>query len=764
MIKEPPDPIFFGKAVLELNCVIEGKAGHAESTANGYRLDLQGVTLYENGIEKESNLSKVLIYLKEVPNYQFGDILKISGTLRPFELPTNPGQFNEKMYYRQQGYEYKFFGEEVKSVGDFQHYPGSKTQVSLWRKVRGKFDILSNKYREILHKVFDAYLGERDSGLLSAMLLGDKERIPKEEKQLYQTGGASHLLALSGLHMAFMGLILYRLLKRMGVHRYIACVAGLCFVVLYGGFAGGSVSALRAEIMLLILLVAELLGKVYDLPSAVAFAAICALVRQPLWLYNSGFWLSFGAVLAMGYVEPALLEWVSSYEIGEKLEKKGVYRGFVMSLSIYLVTLPVLMYSFYEISLYGIISSILLIPLMALVVSFGTAGGVAGSILYFLVQSHGGGGWKPMSLLLHGICGACLHVVKVVLFIFHGVLSFIGKLPAATVITGAPAFFQVVLYFIGICSIIIAIRMGKYKAGWLVIPLLLFLFIKLPQRQVELTMLDVGQGDSILLELGGENEVLIDGGSSDVVDVGQYRILPALKYKGIRSLEYVMFTHSDADHINGLEALLEQSRQGVRIKCLIAPDIANPDEAYLALCEKAEENGVPVKKMKAGDKIFMNSKGQKKLTCLYPTKTRSKTNGQGEEPMEALSVSTDKNENSLVLLLETGEHKALFMGDANETTERTILSMNKGKEEELKDDLESDCLKNIDILKVGHHGSKTSSCREFLAYTNPNYALISCGKNNRYGHPSKETLERLEEIGATVWVTMKKGAITADLK
>lgn len=252
--------------------------------------------------------------------------------------------------------------------------------------------------------------------------------------------------------------------------------------------------------------------------------------------------------------------------------------------------------------------------------------------------------------------------------------------------------------------------------------------------ELQITMLDVGQGDGIYIKTPAGSHYLIDGGSSDVSKVGTYRIEPYLESQGVGELDYVFLSHGDGDHTSGIEEMLVNQKLGVRIHTIVLPDENVIDEALYALAELASENGTNVAIMEEGDIITDDksfSGNQMRLTCIAPSDTYEGEIG---------------NASSMVLDLQYGEFDMLFTGDLEKEGEEMVV--------------ESGNLRDYDVLKVGHHGSKNATTEAFLEQVKPEIALVSAGKDNSYGHPASETLERLEEIGCEVYSTQEYGAIT----
>ena len=261
-------------------------------------------------------------------------------------------------------------------------------------------------------------------------------------------------------------------------------------------------------------------------------------------------------------------------------------------------------------------------------------------------------------------------------------------------------------------------------------PLLFCLGCKLEQNlqdKMEVVALDVGQGDSLYIRSPSGSHYLIDGGSSDVSNVVKYRIEPFLKSKGVGTLDYVFISHGDEDHLNGVRELLENQLLGVKIDTLVLPPEQLLDETLTELAKTALDHGTRVVTVQCGEQI---TDEDVVLTCLAPTKEY-----QGESG----------NASSMILSLQYREFDMLFTGDVEGDGEKALS--------------DSGLLKHYDVLKVAHHGSKNSTSDEFLAQVSPAVALISAGRENRYGHPHAETIEKLESCGSRIYSTQTGGAI-----
>lgn len=254
-----------------------------------------------------------------------------------------------------------------------------------------------------------------------------------------------------------------------------------------------------------------------------------------------------------------------------------------------------------------------------------------------------------------------------------------------------------------------------------------FIILYQPKHTFEITFLDVGQGDGIYICDGENRNFFIDGGSTDVKQLGEQRILPFLKSNGIKRIDYWFVTHADTDHISGVLEVLES---GYNVSYLVLPKAIPKDENYETLVNFAKRSHTDILYMEAGNYIKTKS-----LTfeCLYP---------------ENIELN-NRNDSSLVLELEKDTFRAIFTGDISVDVEKQLL--------------EKGCLEEVSLYKAAHHGSKTASSIEFLQKISPEITVISCGENNFYGHPHKETLERLESVGSSVWNTAECGQIVVEV-
>ncbi len=647
---------------------------------------------------------QMLVYLKDPTEYPVGTDLSLSGTIYPIEEPTNPGQFNSRLYYGGKGISYTFYAEKAQIVGI---HPALAKNALL--SLRGR-----------LEKVYEQVLSEKDSGLIKAMILGAKEGLDAETKELYQKNGISHLLAISGLHLSLVGMGLYRLLRRLSGSYLASGIPAVMFLAAYGWMTGGSISTFRAAMMCSLAILADLIGRTYDMLTAIGVSALILMFTNPLCVRQSAFLLSYGAVTAIALISPV---W-KLYK-----EKSGrIGEGLTVSLSVLFMTFPLLLLFFYEYPLYSTLLNLLVIPLMSVLMVCGILCGILGMF--------------------------CLPASRFFGFLCHLILSFYewtGKrclsLPGAVLPVGSPARWKVLLYYVTLCTgLIFLYREKRRKKYWrkkeeyrpkrmvlagtagslLICALLLCLRVS---SGLAITMLDVGQGDGVFFRTPTGITCLYDGGSTNVKQVGAYRILPFLKWSGVKTLDYIFVSHMDQDHINGLKELIEESGApgGISIGHAVLPALQEKDEAYQEMEELLSAAKISVLYLGTGD---MLKSGECNFTCLWPDKE---------------AVSDDRNDLSMVMLAEYGEFQMLLTGDIGEDTEKKLAALG--------------VLREAEVLKTAHHGSRYSSTEAFLQKVRPVVSLISCSASNRYGHPGEETLQRLADAGSRIYLTKEDGAI-----
>ncbi len=618
-----------------------------------------------------------------------GKTIVVKGKTKVFNTPYNEGGYNEKAYYQSLNIEAAIEGGMVE-----KQYGNSFCFLEKLYRIRMKFG-----------ESFEKCMKHSHAGVMAAMTLGDKGGMDKGLKTLYQKAGVSHFYSISGIHLSILGMALFHFLRKMKCSYWISGGAAGGIICCYGCLTGFGISNTRAIGMFLILLYGKCRGKSYDCLTALCLLASLMVWENPKILSHAGFLLSFGAVAGV------LLAQEVKKRIGREEKISGIKDTLLVSFCIQLCTIPILCNSFYEISLYSVFVNLFILPCMGFLLGLGLLGGAAGC---FSVLAG--------KVLLFP-CG-------LILWMFETVCTLFLKLPWAVFITGKLPVWRVLFWYICILVFLVLKKGNSFGAylckGVLCMGTCIFLLLLPIHRESQWNILDVGQGDGICFMEEDGTTMFLDGGSTSVSSVGTYRILPFLKYHGIKSVDYWFVSHLDEDHISGLREAVEG---GYKIRHLVMAQGVVRDEAWENIVHMAHEAEIPVLYMKQNSRI-LGRNGAWSVTCLYP----------GDDNRES-----DRNHASLVLLCESAGFYGLFTGD-----------LSKEQEQELVRTYE---LPEIHLLKVSHHGSKYGTCEELLRETAPKTAVISCGKNNRYGHPGEETLKRLKDAGAAVYDTRFDGQV-----
>ena len=673
-----------GSIYLETNTV-EGEFIEKEEIFSGVLRDK-----YIKNDKYYYELDDVLLIAKNNMNLKIGNSIEIQGVINNFNRASNPGVFDERNFYNSLGFKYKIYIDEVKIIDHRYNY------------LKENLYIVKENLKNTLYKISD----DKEASIFSGIVLGEKSNIDKNIKELYRANGIAHILAISGLHIAIVGISIYKILrKKLMIESSVAISVFVVFM--YVAMTGFSPSAIRAFIMFGIKMLADIFGRTYDILTAVSVAGICMVVSNPDIIINTGFQLSFVAVLSIGVFLPVIKK--------EEFIKNKFLESILVSFCINLGTLPILAYSFFEISTYSTLINIFVLPLIGTVVYAGLFAGILGTITL------------KAGIFIIGIGTYILKFYEYFCVLF-------SKLPYSLVIVGRPVIFSIAFYYITLFLSPLFLKMkDKRKKLISLILILTFLFsliyLKLPTN-LTITILDVGQGDGIIIELPGNINYLIDGGSLDNKNVGEYVLKPVIKSKGIKKIDSWFITHSDEDHINGLIEFLENYKNfNIEIENIIFSNILLQDKDIKKVIEIANLENIKTYFLNRGDKILKN---KVEIECIYPNDN-------------TVFDDEDKNNSSMVLTLKYHDFDIFFAADIDENAEQKILEYN--------------ILKKYDILKVAHHGSKNSTGIEFINAINPEISIVSCGENNIFGHPHDELINRLQDYGVINYITMNSGAI-----
>lgn len=656
-----------------------------------------------------------------------GSTIAVDGEVSCFDRARNPGAFDARAYYRILGVDFRLYKVRIRAEGS--RY---------------------SAYHEILYQlrchfegIFDRALAPKDASIMKAVLLGSKSDLDAQSRQLFQKSGIAHILAISGLHITLLGMGLYKLLRKICLPQAVCAVTAVGLMIAYGDMVGMSSSAYRAVFMFGMQLAAQMLRRTYDMLTALALAATLILLEQPLYLYHAGFLLSFGAILGIG----CLSDVVSP-------ERRGKGQALAGSLGIFLVHFPIMLCVYHEFPVYAFLLNLVVIPAMTFLMAAGLLCLGMGS----LPAALGAG----VAAIMGGVC-------HMLLLAFERLCAMSLRLPFANWIVGRPEDWRICAFGAVVLFLYAAHQYGRYvskgkaceKRGihvglplqvrFLTVLAAILLISDSPADGVSVTFLDVGQGDCIWIESAKGEHFLVDGGSTSESRVGTYTIIPYLKYMGVSRLDAVFLTHLDSDHISGVMELLEgsggdtdtaagnvaDSGMEVEIGRICISGAVIEDDAYEKLAALCGSRAIPIYRLGAGDRVEACGLG---FEVLHP---------QGDYDADS------RNAYSLVMKLETADKvTVLLTGDAEADGERAAAERLCGRAD----------FAGIDIYKAAHHGSRYSNTQELLALTEPALAVISCGEDNRYGHPHAEAVGRLEEIGSDIRMTKDTGAIMIRIK
>lgn len=718
----------------------EGSVGEEQVTAVGLvvrRTEKEHSTEYllENVSMQtaagEVQLRKLLVYISELTEIAEGDRVSVMGTLGSFDAAPNPGQFDYRAYQASLGVYLQMSGKtirlEERSVDPFLRMLGRMRRYAVGVCLEVSPDV---------------------GGTMAAMVLGDKSGLPDERYQLYLDTGIGHILTLSGLHLSLLGVGLHGILrKRVTMPAWPAALSMTGLLVVYVQLIGSGISAVRAAVAILCSLLAGCLGKTYDSLSAAGLGMLLILTEYPMQITRPSFWLSFGAVIAMGGILPELTRFLKP--------KRNAAKTLISVLAVWLALMPVTAINQYVIQPYSILLNFVVIPMMGPVL----VGCIA--VLFVGMIAPSAASW---------IAG----VVKLVFDAVDWLCELSQKLPGDQIVVGYPAFGQLVIYAGVLGGFLMVVfrknrlewerqenveygetrygseeksdpkKLGRGRAAadgtcgitdghwlrWLSLfavslSLIAVLMLGIGRNRLEMVFLDVGQGDCIFIRMPNGVTMMVDGGSTSEKSVGELRILPFLTWAGVRELDYLVMSHLDEDHISGLIELLES---GFPVRYLLVSELTMEGNGVEEIGTIATKNGTKVVKISENDRIMC---GKVEIKCIAPAETL---------------LPGSENECSVVLELNYRNFSCLLTGDVEGKGEAAV-------EEYVQD------RGTYTVLKVAHHGSKYSTSAEFLEAISPLAAVISCGKDNSYGHPHEELIDRLEAVDSEIYCTAECGAV-----
>ena len=691
------------------------------------RITLRVDRFYTASECRSINEKIVLTVYRDMPPLNPGTKIRFSARLKPFKNFNNPGRYDYENAMKMAGFSCSASVSDGKSIillgPGHLGFPGNL------------IEILQRPVREFLSKT----ISFEDSSLYRALILGERQGISNEQRELFNKTGLGHILAVSGLHIGLVAWISFFFIKwlllrssRLTLGTDIKKTAAVltCIPVLsYSLLAGFHVSTQRALIMILAFLFSLILGREKDTWSTLALAGLMILIVDPFALFSISFQLSFTAVVGILWLMPAFLNFVYSRFEGLNKEKTLFRQMLLYLIGIFAVTvsatvflLPLITFYFHRVSCVTVPANILIMPVLGFwVLPFG------------LISAA----FLPVSTVAADVF---LQIGTAGLHLMMDIIRYFAGLSWSSFWTIMPNLFEILLFY-AVIFFGYFFKRWKWTRGIVFILLIIILsdiaywtYRVRFNRDLEITFLDVGQGNSALIAFPGGKKMLIDGGGffSGYFDTGRMVVAPFLFYSKILSVDYVVLSHPHADHMNGLSFIAEAFNpkefwsNGDRVESL----------AFHELINKIEIKGI--KKILPEDLSEGREIGGAKVEPLYPLASKG--------PLNHYKKSRDIDNRSLVLKITYQDKSFLFPGDIRYRTEK-FLVLNSG------DDLRSD------ILLFPHHGSKSSGSMDFLKAVNPDISVISSGEYNRFGFPHEQVLKRLQDAGSKVVRIDRKGAV-----
>lgn len=628
-------------------------------------------------LESKNNndyLQRIQVYCEFEADLQKGDQIAIRGKLIIPNRPGNPGEFDYHTYLIKK---HIFYIMSVEKKEDLEVIAASQGAVRFF-----------NAYRNQTIQTVYNILPEEEAGIFLGMLLGIIENMEEEQYELYQKTGIVHIFSVSGLHIGFLILFFAYVGAMMGVSPRILFYGTLTILLAYGTLTGWPVPVQRAVIMASLALLAGYQGREGGLGNSLGLAALIILLLDPYALFSISFQLSFMATWGLVFLYPAMKKYFSFNHLGWDI--------ILIPLCAQLAVIPLIAYYFNLFTPSGLISNILISYLSGFIVILGFL-----ALLFAYLP-----GLAVLFLLPAGLSIQLLKAIN----------NLIANMPGSFIWVKTPDEWLFLLYYGGILLMAVTLALAmerKFLLFSTALITIVIIIICLPasvykQGILQVAFIDVGQGDSILLKTPQGKFILIDGGGSNFTAVGERKVLPYLRHRGIRELYMVINSHPDQDHYQGL---LETVRK-VPFRNLLLPASLIEAEEYETIKSLANMYNAPVLSPINGQKFNIDGVV---FTAFYALDEEGASN---------------YNDQSLVLACNMGGFSALFPGDLEAGGLQQITD-NCGLEKAL-------------LLKVPHHGSKNSLCEDFYRQLDPRLAIISAGQNNMHGHPHQEVLNYLE--------------------
>jgi len=707
--------------------MVEGTVREQSRISNkGGRFVLRADRVFIDGVGRKVREDLQVNIFQNIREFSPGEKIRFPARLRPFNNFNNPGRYNYKLAMKLKGI-------------------SCTASVSDGRRVvligEGELELpmgFLEKARRPIRSLFHTSLSPRNEALFQALILGERQGIGQELRESFNKTGLGHVLAVSGLHIGLVAWLAFTLARGLLSLSYnlalktdirkVAAIITIFPVVAYTCLAGLHVSSQRAMIMVLAYLFSIIIGREKEVWSTLSLAALVVLAVNPYALFTISFQLSFCAVVGILWLAPILYRKIPLLKEGGRVRNtilQPLYAHIiglsVVTLSAIIFLLPIIGFYFHRVSLVSIPANLTVVPILGFwIIPMGLLAAMSLPIP-FLAEAFIGFG----ALGLDGMMG---------------VIHFWGGFPWASFWVITPSLVEGLLFY-GLLLIGFSVRHRSWRRIGLFLILFLFasdisywIYRTRFNTAFTVTYLDVGQGNAALIQFPGKERMLIDGGgfSRDNFDVGRMVIAPFLFRAKILQIDYLVLTHPQSDHMNGLRFIASNFRP----KEFWHNGDKGESRSYKDLMKILHDK--KTKKLTPADLKGGREVSGVRIELLHPLFE------QGETPLSHRRLGL--NDNSLVLKFSYEGKSFLFPGDLERAGEEVVMS-NSGS------------LLKSDILLAPHHGGRSSSSKSFLERVRPSICVISSGSGNPITFPHPETLKRLTDIGCRTIRIDQMGAV-----
>lgn len=678
-------------------------------------------TLNVESINKDLSYknTKLLLSVKKEEQqtiYEYGNKIVLKGEFQEAEVKRNYGGFDYKEY--------------LKTKGIYGLVKTNHKNIKIVKENNSNFILkfandISKSIENRANKLFD----KNKASLITGLLIGNIQNLDEDIKEAFRDSNLTHMLAVSGSHMSYIITLISFVISIGKIGKVKSKIITIIILVFFMLITGSSMSVVRACIMSVYMILASLFHKRVNIISSISISFFILMIINPYCILDIGLQLSYGGTIGIVFIYNNFKNIFiknrknknQNKNENEKTLKENIKVKLIdmifLTISANIIIIPITMYHFNNISLTFVISNVLtsLIIGLLMLVSFVTI--MISYIIYPLAQF--------LSIFLN-----------ILLELFIQIATITSKLPFSKILVPTIKIEFIVLYYFFIAIIIfinkikakkkkrkiekkILLSLSKIRTKKIIVILLIIttmtIIFNKNSKYLEIYFIDVSQGDSTLIVTPNNKKILIDGGGSETYDVGGQVLIPYLLDRNVISLDYVLISHVDTDHIGGIFSVLEN----IKVKEVIICSQAGDSENYQKLKEIVNKKKIKVRVVKKGNLISIDK--DVNLKILWPT--------------DEFINENVLNNNSIVAKLEYKTFSMLLTGDIEEIAERKIL-----------EEYENTNILRSTVLKIAHHGSKSSSIQSFLNEVKPKIALIGVGKNNTFGHPNDGVLERLKNI------------------